>query len=276
MIKILFPPGGYGTYLARCLYSYTNLNDTNSSELSEFELSGSSHTFRGNTDAKTKIWQGHPTSPDWAINDNDSIIIVLPHPEHHLDYYDNQFAKNYNYELVNYISGQYSIDEINCKLKTMWNYNSPFDTSVPQWILREFFSLCIIDCFNNGYSSDLYKNIPTRFTITTQDIVLNFNNLFDEIGQQLSLKKLVSDRTMIQNHTHFLQSQRYHNIQLNCKQWVNSIIEGTEMLSPHQTIFDEAYIQHIFRTLGYEIKCDGLNKFPLSSSKMQELIYKID
>ena len=276
MIKILFPAGGYGTYLARCLYSYTNLNDTNTSEQFEFDLSGSSHILRENTDAKTKIWQGHLTSPDWKINNNDSIIVVLPEENHYLDYYNNQFAKNYNYELVKYISFQLSSEEINDKLKKNWGYDYSFDVNTPRWILREFFSLWIIDCFNNGYSLDLYKNIPTRFTIDTQDIILNFSNSFDKICQKLDLKKLVNDKTVIQNHTHFLQSQRYHNSQLNCKQWVQSTIEKTEMLAPHQTIFDEAYIQHIFRTLGYEIKCDVLDQFPCTTFEMQKLIYKID
>jgi len=276
VIKILFPPGGYGTYLARCLYGYTNLNDDQPTRPLEFDLYGSSHDFRKNINAKSKIWQGHLSSCDWTINSDDSVIIVLPHIEHYLDYYDNQFAKHHNYGLVDYISCQLSVDEINFKLKNMWNYDKPFDTDTPLWILREFFSMWIRECFDTGYSVDLYKNVPARYTINTQDIILNFNDSFDKICLILGLTKLVDNEIIIQTHKNFLQSQIYHNRQLDCQQWVDSTLSGSEMLLPDQTIFDESYIQHIFRTLNYEIRCEGLEKFPSSSIKMQQLIYKVD
>ena len=132
MIKILFPPGGYGTYLARCLYNYTNLSINTSDVFFEFASSGSSHIFRENTDAKTKIWQGHLTSPDWSINNTDQLIIVLPNKEHHLDYFNNQFDKNYNQKIVKYISLLLPIDDISNKLKINWNYDQPFDSTVPR------------------------------------------------------------------------------------------------------------------------------------------------
>jgi hypothetical protein len=273
MIKVLFPQGGYGTYLARCLYSYTTLNSGMTDTLIDFDLAGSSHSFRKNQDAKIKIWQGHPTSLDWTNNANDIIIVVLPRQEHHLDYYNNQFHKQDNQQLVKFILSLISIEEINNKLKTGWGYNKLFDASVPKWILREFFSMWITNCFANGYSITQY-NIPSRLTIDTQDIILRFESTFDMICQQLSLTKIVKSELINQNHKTFLISQRYLNSQLNCEQWVDAVVEKKESLSPCQTIFDESYIQHILKIRGYEIKCDGLDNFPKSSLEMNSLIYE--
>ncbi len=275
MIKILFPPGGYGTYLARCLYNYTNLSINTSDVFFEFASSGSSHIFRENTDAKTKIWQGHLTSPDWSINNTDQLIIVLPNKEHHLDYFNNQFDKNYNQKIVKYISLLLPIDDISNKLKINWNYDQPFDSTVPRYILREFFSFWIQDCFNNSYALEKYANIPNKITINTQDIILNFENTFNAICLATNLTKTVDNKTIRKNHETFLLAQRHYGSQLKCDQWVNAIIEGNEMDSPCKTIFDEAYIQHSLRALSYEIKCNGLNNFPVLSTDLNKIIYKV-
>lgn len=274
MIKILFPEGCYGTYLARCVYTYTNLNTTPLDNVLNFDSAGSSHTFRDNLDASTKIWRGHLLSPDWCVNDGDKIITVLPHPQHYLDYFNNQFDKSYEKEIVRYMLMMLTEQSIKEKLKNHWKYNGPFNSEVPRWILREFFSYWIMDCFNNGgYSYKNYQAIPNKLIIDTQDIILNFETTFDKICQVLDLTKIVDDKILKQNHENFLLAQQYRDSQLKCEEWVNLVVEGNEALSPCQTIFDEAYIQYLLRTLGYEIKCDGLNNFPLSTLEMAPLIY---
>jgi hypothetical protein len=275
MIKILFPAGGYGTYLARCLYSYTDLNNGITNKLLDFDSLGSSHSFRSNYDAKTKIWQGHLTSLDWEVNNGDLIIIVLPNKEHYLDYYNNQFDKHYNQQIITYISSQLSVENITNDLKIGWGYCGPFNLDVPRWIMREFFSFWIAKCFDNGYTLDGYNTTPSQHTIDTQDIILNFVPTFNILCEKLKLTTTVDHAIIIQNHKNFLEVQQHHNIQLKCEQWVNSIIEGNEMISPCKTIFDEAYIQHILRTRGYEVRCHELTEFPKSSLLMNsKFIYE--
>ena len=274
MIKILFSPGCYGTYLARSLYYYTELSNSLSTSQLEFDSSGSSHDFRKNKSAQEVIWHGHPDAPSWSIDDNDLTVIILPKKQHYLDYYNNQFHKQENQQLVKFILPQLSITDINDKLNTGWNYNKPFDIDVPRWILREFFSMWITDCFADGYSAKQYNNIPNQLTIDTQDIILNFNNTIDIICQKIGLTKTSTSELINQNHKTFLMSQHYLNSQINCEKWVKSVIAKQNMPTPCQTIFDEAYIQHYFKTLGYEIKCNELNVFPNNAIEMHSLIYK--
>ena len=239
MIKILYPPGGYGTYLARCLYSYTNLNDNPCANAAEFNFdqTGSSHVFHYNLDAKTKIWWGHPVEDTWCIGHNDLIIVVQPNSQHYLDYDNNHFDKWHHQDLIKSVTDKISIDEINRKLETEWGYNGTFNIDTPRWILREFFSLWIVDCLRSGHSLKHYSNVPNVLTIDTQDIILNFVDVFDQACKKLELTKTVNEELIINNHKNFLKAQKYHNSQLNCKQWVHDTINEKENPYIPKTIF---------------------------------------
>jgi hypothetical protein len=240
----------------------------------DFDSSGSSHIFKKNKSATKVIWNGHLNHTDFKINDDDLTIIVLPHNDCQLDYWDNHFHKYARQEVVSYTTSQLSIDKINYKLKVGWGYDKSFDSTIPRWILREFFSTWIVDCINDRYSLIQYNNIPNKLTINAQDIILNFNNTFNIICQALELTKTVSDKIIAQNHQIFLTAQHYLNSQKNCNQWVHDTITQKENSYIPKTIYDEAYIQYLFKTLGYEIKCDGLNNFPLSTLEMAPFIYE--
>jgi hypothetical protein len=271
MIKILFPPGCYGTYLAQSVYTYTNLRKEEYAPF-DFDTAGSSHVYRKNINAKQVVWHGHLDT--FSSTNLDQTIIILPNQHHRLDYYNNQFHKQQKQQLVEYILSQLSIDEINHKLKSGWGYNNSFDENVPRWILREFFSLWITMCFADGYSVEKYKNIPNQITVDAQDIISNFNNILTAICQECGLTITVDQDSIEQNHANFLKSQHYLDSQIGCEQWVNDTIIAKDCPTPVKTIFDEAYIQHVFRIRGYEIKCDGLNHFPTSTFEMKPLIYE--
>ena len=80
--------------------------------------------------------------------------------------------------------------------------------------------------------------------------------------------------TMKNNQSKWIVQQRYHNSQYRCDKWIKDVIANNETDSPCQTILDEAYVQHCLRKQGYEIRCDGLDNFPKSSSELKELIYE--
>jgi hypothetical protein len=271
MIKILFTQGCYGNYLARSVYTYTNLRKEEYIPF-DFDSAGSSHAYRQNIHAKKVIWLGHLNT--FSSTKLDQTIIILPNQSHRLDYYNNQFHKHQQQQLIEHILTQISPEEINSKLKLGWGYNGLFDTNVPKWILREFFSLWIDECLHNGYSAEPYNSIPNQITVDAQNIILNFNNILNTICQQCGLTITVDRDLIAQTHVNFLKSQHYLNSQLNCEQWVNDTIMDKDYPTPVNTIFDEAYIQHIFRIHGYEIKCNGLNHFPKSSLEMKSLIYE--
>jgi hypothetical protein len=271
MIKVCYPPGCYGNYVTRSIYNYTNLRIGKFKNF-KFDERGSSHGQ--NVESESKIKYGHLDSNRILFEDNDSTITILPCIDHMLDYYNNQFDKYAKKALVECIVEQLSITEIKQKLQQGWSYSDNFDNQTPVWILREFFSFWIVDCLINGYSIDKYKNVNSKISITTQDIFLNFLPTLTSICNVLHLEINIDKELIIKNHTNFLNLQKYHNSQLKCQQWVTDIILGTTSSTPCQTIFDESYVQYLLRESGFELQCDGLNIFPITSTDMKKLIYK--
>ena len=272
MLKILFPPGCYGTYVTRCLYNYTNLRK-GEYEPFKFDLSGSSHVHRLDKISRKYILNGHHNT--LKILPDDELITILPDSEHFLDYYDNQFHKQADQQVIDYILYQLSQDQIITKLKDNWNYTEPFNESVPRWILREFCSFWIQDCFNDGYNVDRYKNFKSLIHIGAQDIFLNFIETFKQLCIVAKLDINIDLDLISQDNNNFCKVQPYHNIQLDCNRWVELCLKNQlSCPSPCRTIFDEAYVQQLFRQHGYEIQCDGLNVFPTTSDKMISIIYK--
>jgi hypothetical protein len=156
-----------------------------------------------------------------------------------------------------------------------WGLSKPYISSSPRWILREFFSYCLINCMSNGYQ--VHNFVGSDYvSITADDIFDNFYATYQHIVKQLGLTITTEFESIIQNHEIFLQKQQFHNSQINCNSWVQDILNSDTLdsVSPCQTIFDESYIQYLLRQQGYEIECDNLNIFPSTTSEMKKIIYK--
>ena len=100
MIKICYPPGTYGTYLARCVYYYTNLSKVRPGEF-EFDHYGSSHSFRSNS------------------------VVQLDHVENNINFDINVLISEYK---------RLGIDNTINEKKlycTMLNYNNHFPQLIP-------------------------------------------------------------------------------------------------------------------------------------------------
>lgn len=273
MINVVFPPGCYGHYLSNCVYHYTNLNKEQPNI--EFDHNGSSHAIRKHNNV---IRCGHCESPGYKFNidPGDTVVTILPDNRHCLDYYNNQFIKQDKGSIIGYVLTQLSVKEINDKLLNNWGYNGKFDNSVPLWILREWFSLWIDQCWHDGYHIDQYLKIPAVIQITTEDIFKNFINSIEAVVDALDLNLKVSTDYMQNYHNLFLEKQKFYGSQIACGEWANCVIDNKiDVVSPCKTIFDEAYVQHFLRKSNFEIKCDGLNVFPTSSLELHNILYKI-
>jgi hypothetical protein len=272
MIKILFPPGCYGHYLTSCVYHYTNLSPTFSGI--KFDGNGSSHAIRKNINS---IKCGHYESPGHisTVDSNDMFVTILPDTLHYLDYYNNQFIKQDKGAIIEYVLTQLSLKEINDKLVNNWGYNGKFNNKVPRWILREWFSFWIKQCWHDGYQTAQYLKVPAVIQITTEDIFKNFINSIESVVTALNLNLKVSIDHIQNYHNLFLEKQKFYGSQMACEKWTNCVIDGKmDVASPCKTIFDESYIQHLLRNSNFEIKCDGLNVFPDSSLELHNIIYK--
>ena len=234
-----------------------------------FDNTGSSHIFRDNSTAQTKILPRHV--PDNQSPFLDTTVTIFPCQDHLLDYYNNHFVKQEKQQLIEYMLVAFGPDVVKQKLLEGWNYIDSFDKNTPVWILREFFSFWIDDALTTSYNIDKYIHLP-GITITTQDLFLNFTDSLAKICQYLKLELLVDQEVLLENHNIFLNNQYYHDSQLKCKQWINDIITNTNTPTPCQTIFDEAYVQHGLRMSGYNIQCNELNVFPKTASAMKDII----
>ena len=243
MIHITWPPGCYGYYVMQSIYAYSNLS--NGAEL-KIESTGSSHGF----DAKPYFRFDH--SLEETAN-----VIIAPSLGYQLDYMNNQLIKMENNNILQ--SVQKSFPNWNDLLADKWS--NPDST----WVLREWISLWLVDNMKEAYPI-------INGHITTLDL---FNkNVFPDLINLLGLTLIADTATMKNNQSKWIVQQRYHNSQYRCDKWIKDVIANNETDSPCQTILDEAYVQHCLRKQGYEIRCDGLDNFPKSSSELKELIYE--
>ena len=268
MIFVLYPPGCYGSYVTKCLYYYTELNPSNM-VIFNFDSTGSSHDIRSNADLGSKIKTTHKIK-----NCTNDTVSILPVKDQYLDYFNNQFSKQSNSNLVAYILEIFPDQKIMNNLKK-WGLNNTSITDSPRWVIRDFFSYWLMDCMDNGYQIRNFVG-PGHVSMTTNDIFDNFYSTYQHIVEQLGLTITAKFEHIIQNHENFLQKQQFHTSQIRCNNWVQDILNSNKLdsISPCQTIFDESYIQYLLRQQGYEIECDSLNIFPSTAREMKKIIYK--
>ena len=271
MIKVFFPPGCYGNYVTRCIYNYTNLRNEPFIKFT-FSDTGDSHQHRNNIQAKLNIQHGHIETLSYT--DNDVIVSILPCKSNRLDYYNNQFFKQQHRKLIEYILSSLSLEEIEHKLATLWNYNGKFDETVPKWIMREWCSFWINDTLEAAYNPLQYQELNSVAQLTTQDIFENYIELLTEIVSKLRLTFTVDSDTIQRQHENFLSAQKLHNSQLRCEQYVRDLIDGIDNNIKLCSIFDEAYIQHLLRSNNLELQCDGLDLFPATTQQLKNLTYE--
>jgi hypothetical protein len=272
MIKIVFPPGCYGNYLTRCLYYYTDLLP-GVIPVFDFDHNGSSHSRRIDWESRKIIHCYHLNDVD--VLDTDSVITIIPNSNHRLDYCNNQFVKEENSLLTNYIKTLITDLEIQNTLYTKWNWKGPIDQTVPKWMLREWLSFWIEESWNDGYNPVPYQDMQSVATLYCNDIFDNFLDTLQQIVQALQLTLKQNYSTIIDNHNLFVSKQMFHGSQIICNQWVSDVVKGINQTIRKLTIFDEAYLQSQFRKLGYEIKCHELDIFPNNSLEMKQLIFKL-
>jgi hypothetical protein len=271
MIKVCFPPGCYGTYVSRCLYNFTNLRNGPLINFN-YSSSGSSHQHRFDPFARLAIQEGHINT--LFVNSTDQLMVIVPCLEHRLDYYNNQYFKQGQGHLVNYILSQYSQEEANYKLKAQWNYTGGLDDTIPRWIMREWCSFWITDVLNAAYNATLYSELNSVVQLFTQDIFDNYIKSLTNAALILGLTVTV-DADIIHNyHQEFLALQKFHDSQNRCQQYVNDLIAGNNTEIIVHSIFDEAYMQYLLRQQGIEIQCDGLNIFPVTTKQLKTLTYE--
>lgn len=278
MIRVCFAAGCYGHFLGQCLYYFTNLRSGAFQDLL-FDDTGSSHDFRQNSDARLKIRLGHRSHQAKKYFDDtleaqagDSIITILTSADHWLDYMNNQFSKKYHKDLSGYLDDLVSGQELRHKFAGAWDCDHDL-AQAPVWMQRELCSYMIFDMLRDGYAKD-HCGFDQALLITTQDLFYDFNSKFRAITTALGLTIDVTQETLDSNHQRFVKSQVYHGSQLRCQNWVQQVLTDGNAPCPALTLFDEAYIQHLLREQGWEIRCHGLDRLDCTADHMRQLIYR--
>lgn len=270
MIKVYFPPGCYGTYVARCIYNYTNLREEPFVGFA-FSNTGDSHQHRDKLVAKSTIKQGHIETLGSA---KDDVVVILPCASYKLDYFNNQFFKQQHGKLIEHISSMLETAAIEYKLATHWGYHGKFDETVPKWIMREWCSFWINDVLEVSYDPTPCQELNSVAQLTTKKIFENYIEQLTEIVSKLGLTFTVDLNIIRQQHENFLSVQKLHNSQLRCEQYVQDLLAGTDTEITVYSIFDEAYIQHLLRLNNLELRCDGLDLFPATTQQLRNLTYE--
>jgi hypothetical protein len=258
------------------VYTLTNLNIDNELIEFDFDQHGSSHSFRYNLTSKNIIQCGHIGHLDFDTT-SDQLIVLIPEKTNMLDYFDNQFCKQENKQIVSYIRALFSDSEIQEKLASNWNFFKNFNENVPRWILREWSSFWIQMCLEESYGKEKYQQIPA---VCQVGVSLLFKDLYvalNLIADSLSLTLSVTNDYVQKLQDDFVKHQSLHGMQEKCQKWVNIAIQTQDnAASPCVTIFDEAYVQYLLRESGYELQCDGLEIFPKNTLELNKIMYKND
>lgn len=291
-IAIAFNAGSYGTYLEWCLTTLVNGNLVQE----PFTSLGNSHKFTGNHLVNIDGWRQyvasnsqhrfvrlHPkTSKDQSINE--TLTEILHNAKNVIYVYPGETSlllglNNYFYKIwPNWIE-RYFNSEID--LRVIYNNwpvakDTPVD-QIPVWIMREFLSHYLVPAWLDQiewYQRDSWKH-PNLLTVTVPDLLFDFENTLEKIQKFCNLNYCQPASSLIDAHKKNLELQKYASHDRVCHSIIESVVNQTDLSWPELSLPSEAWVQWELRNQGYEIQCDGLNKFPTTSAKLLELLYAV-
>lgn len=280
MIKIIAARGSYSHHLLNMLAVSTTL--TSITEFFPLSAAGDSHSIRGNDEVSQVLFAGHFKSLMVSPSQKEKFVIIEPLRDHVLDYLDNSFSKESNYHfgdwiferLINreQISKDYfsEIIEFLTKHQILNEDARTLESRNLSWLVREFLSYKIDELMFGCY--ERYFMLTYHSKITSIDFFENFESALPELVNSLGLEFKMPLSDIVEYNQNFIKKQKFHGIQKQCNQYINSVIKREAMENPCISIFDEAYVQSKLRSRGWEIMAEDLNKLP-NSAELSKIIY---
>jgi len=280
MIKIIAARGSYSHHLSNILAVGTNL--TKIDKFFQLSAAGDSHAIRDNTEITQALTTQHFKHLMIPPTVGEQFVVIEPSRNHVIDYINNSFSKESNYEfgdwfLERMINRELIPEEYFSDIIQFLNDNQILTvdarTIAPEnflWMVREFLSYRIGQIMFSCY--ERYFMLTYRSKIKSTDFFDNFESALTELVDSLGLRFKMPMSDIIAHNQTFVKRQQFHGMQKLCDQFVNSTINGDCMENPCISIFDEAYVQYKLRNAGWEIKVDNLNKFP-NSAELSKIIY---
>ena len=258
---VLFKPGSYGHYLAGVVA--TTLFNNNQYRFNPD--SGHGHDIRRTLKKDNNVVVTH-----WEedLVDFDKVIVIDYDTDHQLDYVINQHIKQDKYKLEETYSKVFGTSKLLIDVQTGYGMQLETFDEIPTWILRELTSFWIQDYLD----SEALKYTRDGLRVPATDIVTNIAGVIQSVAKYLTVP--YAEPNLLE-HKKFVKAQDAFNIQLRVKDWVDAAINSDKNIpNPCITLLAEAYAQHYLRTNGYELQCDSLNKMPIDSHGLRQIIYK--
>lgn len=246
-IDVVYCPGSYGTYLAWAIYSYSSLNKSGLIEL-PFTDVGSAHKF-WRSDARGIV------TPEHAVNDKTHDCVII-RPVYYINYLANQIKK-------------FSSD---VEVANLSNWGAHSNTI---WAKREAISLMFSDLFlsqQTQYSGYINNSSLNSIVVDSTAVLGNIVQVLDSVFAKFNLSKITDNDVILHNHSIYLQLQEYTDHEKQLQNIVVNTIADHAFAIGNLTIIDEAYVQHLLRESGYELRCHGLDKFPCTTTELRKLI----
>jgi hypothetical protein len=297
-VGIAYSSGTYGTYLEWCLTTLTSKGKI----VAPFNANGDSHRFKGNFirnifdqtnsveltknlnffRALPKYKKEHSLSKNlfdmceltksliYLYPDKSSILLCINNI--HEKIYDNRFE----YYFYNTQFEYCGIDQN--EIYKNWPVDSNLKLhQIPRWIQREFFSFYLIPTWFDQiewYHLDTWQHEKCQ-VITVRELLWDFEKTLNCCRDFCGLEYTRPITDLLELHQQNLQNQQHLNEDVLCHTIVNSTVEDKNFSWLPRSLVSEAWIQWQLRTLGWEIRCDGLDTFPTNSVHLKELLYNI-
>lgn len=292
---IAYSGGTYGTYLEWALNSllddkplhfpFTDVGNSHASKLGHYLSSidgfgrylNSDHNFiTARIHPKTKKTHDLKQNLEYIVDHVSCMILLYPDRSHELMCVNNYMTKIWSghpykgamsYITPDDIYNNYDIDPVTDL------------QDIPLWIQREHMSFNLFDAWRDQvewYFPDKWRH-DRAMIITTKELFYNFENILQHIqdfwGQRY--KKSVSE--IMPAHREMITLQQHLGKDQFCAKIIDSVI-GTKQSSIEFGGIDmvsQAWIQHQLRNHGYELRCQDLNDFPIDTTQLRSLIYKV-
>jgi hypothetical protein len=291
MINIFFVPGMFGSSLEFVLRSYTNEYVPIDASI---DSDGSMHSFK----KEFHLLSIDEINQYRAAQFNNSITTpIYPFKNAHLD----EILKSYDldkpgtYNLLIYADSTESA-ELNLLFQyykiaagsknqqglgifcgnnihniTQWNKDYLHWSQMKPWELREWFSLFYVQWVQEWIDS--YDQVPDTFLkIKNTDFLFNTKNMCLQI---MDFCKLTLSKNLDSFINNWRTKQQYIIDEFKLlDQIVDYTITNQKFVWQPISIISEAIVQQRLRSAGYEIKCDGLDTFPVDSKTLYSLLEK--
>ena len=293
-VLIVYPPGGYGTFVEWCLNYFSG---TITDHSLPFTDSGNSHLFVGN-------FLDNDELPNWNSTSQSTPLFARTHacikelsqlPGYTAQQYVDQIQDTVSkIVLINVprnaqllVHGN-SITKSKEAIRTLGTFSQRVikefkeqfgvidSCAVPTWQLREMMSYWHQRRLGELYTTRYQKIIDPRIiNVSVRDLVDNFEHTISWLFDNLHIRMHNRDQiaTVYQK---WIRLQKFVNSDKICQDIVHSAVNNIDLEWKPLHLFEEAVVQWQLRDLHQmDMLCYNLNEFPLSTRALKKVLINV-